>query len=64
MAGLTSLAVVAIAALLPLSPIGRSFGFVRPPVALYGIIFTMTAVYLVAAEAMKRWFFGRARAGI
>jgi Mg2+-importing ATPase len=56
---LTSLAVVAIAALLPLTPLGRQVGFVRPPGALYAIIATMTAVYLVAAEAMKRWFFGR-----
>jgi Mg2+-importing ATPase len=56
---LTSLAVVAIAALLPLTPVGRDFGFVRPPVVLYAIIAAMTAVYLVAAEAMKRWFFGR-----
>jgi Mg2+-importing ATPase len=54
---LTSLAVVAVAALLPLTPVGRGFGFVRPPVALYGIIAAMTAAYLVAAEAMKRWFF-------
>ena len=56
---LTSLAVVAIAALLPLTPVGREFGFVRPPGVLYAIIAVMTAAYVVAAEAMKRWFFGR-----
>ena len=53
----TSLAVVGLAAVLPLTPIGRHFGFVAPPAELYAIVVVMTAVYLVVAEAVKRAFF-------
>ena len=58
----TSLAVVAIAALVPLTPIGRGFGFVQPPIGLYAVIAAMTAVYLVAVEMVKQWFFARREA--
>ena len=53
----TSLAVVAVAALLPLTPLGSWFGFVRPPVQVYGIVCAMTLIYLVAVESVKRRFF-------
>jgi Mg2+-importing ATPase len=55
----TSLAVVAIAALLPLTRIGSQFGFVAPPLSFYAIVAAMTALYLIAVEAAKRQFFRR-----
>jgi len=60
----TSMAVVAIAALLPLTAVGRAFGFVRPPGTLYAIIAAMTVAYLAAVEVVKRWFFGHRAAPI
>ena len=53
----TSLTVVAVAALLPLTPLGSWFGFVRPPVQVYGIVCAMTLIYLVAVESVKQRFF-------
>lgn len=55
----TSLAVVAIAALLPLSPLGAFFGFVAPPPAFYLILAAMVCAYLAIVEAAKRWFYSR-----
>ena len=50
----TSLAVVAIAVLLPFTPLGTHFGFVPPPARFYFILGAMTLVYLVAVELAKR----------
>ncbi|HSD55028.1 MAG TPA: magnesium-translocating P-type ATPase [Burkholderiales bacterium] len=55
----TSVAIVAIAAALPLTPLGRHFGFVAPPWQFYALVAALTAVYLVAVEAVKRRFFRR-----
>jgi Mg2+-importing ATPase len=60
----TSIAVMALAALLPLTAVGRAFGFVRPPGTLYAIIAAMTVAYLATVEVVKRWFFGRRAAPI
>lgn len=56
---LTSLAVVAIAAGLPFTPLGPYFGFAEPPLELFGILLLIVAVYLTLVEAIKRWFFRR-----
>jgi Mg2+-importing ATPase len=53
----TSLAVVFISAVLPLTPIGSYFGFVAPPLAFYGAVAAMAMTYLVVVEFVKRWFY-------
>jgi len=53
----TSIAVVLIAAILPLTPIGSYFGFVAPPPAFYGAVAAMAGTYLIVVEAVKRWFY-------
>jgi heavy metal translocating P-type ATPase len=53
----TSCAVVAIAALLPLTPVAAYFGFVAPPPQFYAILAAMTAAYLLLVEMVKRYFY-------
>src|SRR5206468_12200448 len=52
----TSLTVVAVAAILPLTVIGNYFGFVPPPPAFYAAVAAMAATYLLVVELVKRWF--------
>jgi Mg2+-importing ATPase len=54
-----SLAVVALAALLPFTPVAAQLGFVAPPARFYLILAAILLLYLVAAETMKQWFFRR-----
>jgi Mg2+-importing ATPase len=54
---MTSLAVVIIAAILPLTAMGSYFGFVAPPPAFYGAVAAMAATYLIVVEFVKRWFY-------
>jgi Mg2+-importing ATPase len=56
---MTSIAVVLIAAILPLTPIGSYFGFVAPPPAFYVAVAAMAATYLIVVEFVKRWFYVR-----
>ena len=58
----TSLAVVAIAIGLPLTPIGAHLGFVAPPAYFYGILAAMVITYLGVVELVKRVFYRRALA--
>jgi Mg2+-importing ATPase len=53
----TSLSVVLIAAILPLTPMGSYFGFVPPPPAFYVAVGVMAATYLIVVEFVKRWFY-------
>jgi P-type Mg2+ transporter len=53
----TSLAVVATAALVPWTPLASYFGFVPPPLSLYGVVAAMVAVYLVLVQWVKRRFY-------
>ena len=53
----TSLAVVALAAILPLTPLGVHFGFVPPPPAFYVILGGMVVAYLCIVELAKRAFY-------
>jgi Mg2+-importing ATPase len=55
----TSLAVVAIGAVLPFTPVGAFFGFVPPPAKFYFILAAMVVTYLVIVEAAKRRFYRR-----
>jgi Mg2+-importing ATPase len=52
-----SLAVVAVAVLLPFTPAGVYLGFVTPPALFFLILVVMLLAYLLAVEGMKQWFF-------
>jgi P-type Mg2+ transporter len=53
----TSLSALAIAVLLPYSPLAPWFGFVALPGDVVAALVLVTAVYLIAVYAVKRWFF-------
>lgn len=54
-----SLLVVALAVLLPFTPLGRVFGFVAPPLLFFFILASMVIMYLLMVEAVKQWFYKR-----
>jgi len=54
-----ALGVVALAAALPFTPAGRGLGFVAPPARFFLILSALLLSYLLAVEAIKRWFFRR-----
>jgi len=56
----TSLAIVATAIGLPLTPLGAHLGFVAPPAYFYGILSVMVVTYLAVVEVVKRMFYRRA----
>lgn len=62
-----SLAVLALAVIIPYLPAAGRLGFVPLPPMVMGGIAMITALYLLASEATKRWFFRyeqrRARVG-
>jgi Mg2+-importing ATPase len=55
----TSLAVVALAAVIPFTPAGAYFGFVPPPAGFYAILALMVVAYLLIVELAKRYFYRR-----
>jgi Mg2+-importing ATPase len=59
----TSLAVVAMAVVLPFTPMGAYFGFVPPPARFYFILGGMVLVYLVIVELAKQAFYRWSAAG-
>jgi Mg2+-importing ATPase len=56
----TSLTVVLVAILLPVTPLGVHLGFVPPPPTFFLILTGMVVVYLAAVEGVKRWFYRHA----
>ncbi|MGE5232075.1 MAG: HAD-IC family P-type ATPase, partial [Deltaproteobacteria bacterium] len=54
-----SLGVVAVTLLLPYTGLGARVGLVPLPAGFFLVLMGMVAVYLVAAEGAKRWFFRR-----
>jgi len=56
---LSSLSVVAVALLLPLTPLGDLFKFVSPPPAFFLFLVAFVAVYLALVETLKRLFYKR-----
>ena len=54
---LTSLVVVTVAIVLPLTPWGARLGFVAPPVFFYGVLAAMVLAYLCMVELAKRAFY-------
>jgi Mg2+-importing ATPase len=53
----TSLGAVALATLIPFTPLGHAFGFTRPPITFVLALLAIVCVYLLVVEAIKRWFF-------
>jgi P-type Mg2+ transporter len=49
--------VVAVGALLPLSPLASILGFARPPLGLYAVLAALVVLYLCVVEMSKRMFF-------
>jgi Mg2+-importing ATPase len=49
--------VMAAAFILPYSPLGPAFGFVRLPVPFYLVLACLVAGYLALVEMVKRWFY-------
>jgi Mg2+-importing ATPase len=56
---LTSLTVVAVAILLPWTPLGGRLGFVPPPAAFFLVLALMVVLYLAIVQATKTWFYRR-----
>lgn len=52
-----SLIVVALAVLLPFTPLGGFLGFVAPPLLFFFILASMVIVYLLMVEVVKQWFY-------
>jgi Mg2+-importing ATPase len=55
----TSLAVVAVATVLPYTPLGARLGFVPVPGLFFLILAGMVVAYLVMVQAVKAWFYRR-----
>ncbi len=54
-----SLSVVALAMVLPFTPLGGYLGFVAPPPLFFFILASMVVVYLLMVEVVKQWFYKR-----
>ena len=59
----TSLGALAVAMVLPFTPIAGLFGFETPPLAMTGGILVVVAVYLAAAELLKQFAISTVPAG-
>ena len=56
---LGALSIVAIGIVLPFTYLGNLLGFVPPPLLFFFILACMLAIYLVAVEQVKQWFYKR-----
>ena len=56
---ISSVAIVAFALSLPITPLGSLFGFVAPPPLFYVALAILLGAYLLLAEAVKNWFYKR-----
>ncbi|MCX6667028.1 MAG: magnesium-translocating P-type ATPase [Euryarchaeota archaeon] len=52
----TSLFIIAIGIMIPLSPLGKLFGFVAPPPLYFLALFIIVIVYLFMVQKVKKWF--------
>ncbi|MCX6353575.1 MAG: magnesium-translocating P-type ATPase [Candidatus Aureabacteria bacterium] len=55
----TSIAIVTIGVLIPLSPLAGPFGFVTPPHAYFPVLIAITLAYLFLVQIVKVWFIKR-----
>ncbi len=60
----TSLSVVTVAMVLPITPVGVHLGFVPPPLTFFLILAGMVTVYLAAVEGVKQWFYRHLASGL
>jgi Mg2+-importing ATPase len=56
---ISSLSVVGVALILPLTPLGGLFHFVEPPVTFFVILLGFIGAYILLVEMVKKWFFKR-----
>jgi Mg2+-importing ATPase len=56
---LSTLGVVVLTLILPMTPLAGVFGFVRLPLTLYGAVIAIVLLYMVTAETAKRIFYRR-----
>jgi Mg2+-importing ATPase len=56
---ITTLAVVAVACLLPLTPLAGPLRFTPLPALYYGLVAIMTVTYLMFVDLVKRWLMNR-----
>jgi Mg2+-importing ATPase len=56
---ISGIAIIAFALLVPLSPLGKVFGFVAPPLMFYALLALLLGAYLLVAEVVKGWFYKR-----
>jgi len=56
---LSSLCVVALAIIIPFTPLGALFGFVEPPLSFFAVLVGLIVAYLIMVEVVKRWFYRR-----
>lgn len=54
-----SLLVVAVAMIIPFTPLGKVLGFVPPPLLFFFILAWMVVIYLFFVEQVKQWFYKR-----
>jgi len=54
---ITSIFIVMLGMLLPMSPIGVYFGFSPPTIAFYGFLVSMVLIYLLIVQIVKSYFF-------
>ncbi len=55
----SSLSVVGVALLIPLTPVGRLFGFLPPPTLFFIVLVVIMGGYLLLVEVVKKWFIRR-----
>lgn len=54
---LSSIIVVGVALLMPFTPLGALFGFVKPPAMFFIVLIGLIGTYLVLVEIAKKWFY-------
>jgi hypothetical protein len=52
----TSIYIVTIGLLLPLTTLGKYFGFVAPPLPYFFVLVIIVGAYLFSVQAVKSWF--------
>jgi len=56
---LSSLSIVGFALILPFTPLGDLFHFVKPPLTFFPVLAVLIGTYLMLTEAVKTWFYKR-----
>ncbi|MEM4980407.1 MAG: magnesium-translocating P-type ATPase [Candidatus Bathyarchaeia archaeon] len=56
---LSTLAIVGSALILPFTPLGPLFGFVKPPPTFFAALAALIGAYMALTEVVKKWFYGR-----